>query len=127
MDESKALATILSTLERMQGEIRDLTRKVDTLMSSDPPAPITGGPWLAQVSSYFPEILDGLSYIVLESVPSEIDPLAYATGYLTGKLGLQKDHLGETMDDYSKGWDVGNGVYHGDPNPIWDSSDVGVS
>lgn len=69
-------------------------------------------------------ILQHLSVIDVDSVPAE-DGLAFATGYITGKLGSPKDPVTQfvPLPDYDAGWDLGSAVFHGtSPKPEWDRS-----
>lgn len=70
---------------------------------------------------HHPEILDGLVILNLEGI-KEKDPLAFASGYITGKLGLVKDRTAESLvPDYTSGHDLGVKVRKGlEPKPKWD-------
>lgn len=72
---------------------------------------------------HFPEIVSGLSVLDLEGVQAT-DKVAFATGYLTGKLGVNKDPLAEYIgaypNDYDHGYQLGKLVFEGGVKPGWD-------
>lgn len=67
-------------------------------------------------------IINGLSVLDIDHIPAE-DQLAFATGYITGKIGNPKDPMSAyvPMPDYDAGWEVGAAVFNGTgPRPEWD-------
>lgn len=78
---------------------------------------------MREKTGYFPSIVSSLSHIDLAALGPMDDPLAYATGYVTGTQGHPKDSVvgSPLVLDYDRGWELGRGVYEGRvERPSWD-------
>ena len=95
------------------------TKTPNELVDNPPPEPMVR----RKKVGYFPELVGSLSSIHLEGISAD-DPLAYATGYVTGKTGSPKDPVFEGVDipDYDLGWELGQKVFMGAERPEWDRS-----
>lgn len=112
------LAEANATIAALQAQVKKLTERISELEPSEPAA--SGVRFKA---GFFPEIVDGLSVLDTDQIEAE-DKLAYATGYVTGKLGQAPDPIvlcvPDDAGDYQRGYDLGRLVHGGAARPTWD-------
>lgn len=65
----------------------------------------------------FEDLMDSLEHLAVEVIGVE-DPVAYATGYLIGRVGGCPE--AEAEADYAQGYTLGLEVHAGAPAPVWD-------
>ena len=101
-------------------QVENLTRRLEKLESGTAESPT---PRFKQGNSA--HIVDGLSVLDTTKIVAG-DPLAYATGYVTGKLGADPDAVASEIPDYVEGFKLGTAVLDRvAPRPTWDREPKG--
>ena len=106
---------VLKLLRNLTEQVENLTRRLDKLDGNTvEPTPLR----VKQGNSA--NIVEGLSVLDTAAIGAG-DSLAYATGYVTGKLGADQDPVAAEVADYVEGFKLGTAVRDRvAPRPSWD-------
>lgn len=118
--DATTLSDISTKLERLFAEVRILRDRLEQIEGRSTPKPCS----TPKIEGRNPEILALLASIHIDDVEAD-DQLAFATGYVAGKSGMEPDSLCFQLGvgDYVSGFELGRRISAGEETvPAWDQA-----